>query len=91
MLINIFENFAKAYLSKAKNILTNNEIKSLAFGIKLLTYEQAVRFLTDYLQGDIYYNTEYREHNLIRAKTQIKLLQKIEEKYTEMQNYVLSL
>ena len=87
--LDIFKSFAKAYVNKAKKILTVNELKSLAFGIKLLTYEQAVRFLTDYLQGDIYYKIEYPEHNLVRARTQIKLLQKIEEKYTEIQEYIL--
>ena len=74
----IFKNFAKGYMKKAKDFLTKNEIESLAFGVKLLTYEQAVRFLNDYLQGDTYYRTEYPEHNLVRTRTQIKMLKKLE-------------
>lgn len=86
----VFQNFAKGYMSVAKHFLTNNEIQSLAFGAKLLTYEQAVRFLNDYLQGDTYYKTEYPEHNLVRTRTQIKLLQKMELRYQEMQDFIFS-
>ncbi len=84
----IFKNFAEGYVTRAKKILTKNELESLAFGAKLLAYEQAVRFLNDYLQGDTYYKTEYSEHNLVRTRTQIKLLMKMEEKYNQMQTYI---
>jgi len=87
----IFKNFAIGYMSEAKDFLTEKEIKSLSFGAKLITYEQAVRFLNDYLQGDTYYKTDYPDHNLVRTRTQIKLLMKMEEKYDEMQKFVQSL
>ncbi len=64
----------KGYLEPLKSTLTKAEKESLLLGAKAIIYEQALRFLTDFLQGNIYYKTTYREHNLIRTRTQIKLL-----------------
>lgn len=64
------------------------EIEHLAYGAKLLTYMQAVRFFSDYLDGDTYYKIAYPEHNLVRTKAQFKLLQSLEEHYDEMQRIV---
>lgn len=52
---------------------------------------QAIRFLTDYLNGDTYYKTEYPEHNLIRAKAQFALLRSIESKIDEMTDHIHNL
>ena len=49
---------------------------------------QAIRFLTDYLNGDTYYKTEYPEHNLTRTKAQYALLRAIESKTEEMTDYI---
>ncbi len=89
----IFKGFLEGYLSHTKDILTQAEIESLAFGPPLLTYEQAVRFLDDYINGDKYYKykTGYPQHNLVRARAQIKLLQSMEERYDEMYNFIKSL
>lgn len=84
----IFEGYAKGYLQNAASFLTPVEIDNLAFGAKLLTYMQTVRFLTDYINGDTYYKTEYPEHNLVRTKAQFKLLQSLEENYEEMREIV---
>jgi hypothetical protein len=51
----IFKGFLEGYLSQAKDFLTQNEKETLAFGPRLLAYEQSVRFLDDYLNGDKYY------------------------------------
>jgi len=85
----IFEGYAKGYLKKAASFLTDTEIENLAFGAKLLTYMQMVRFFTDYIDGDTYYKINYPEHNLVRTKAQFKLLQNLEENFDEMQRIVL--
>ena len=51
----------------------------LSFSAKLLTLECAMRFLGDYLNGDIYFKIDYPDHNLVRARTQLKLVKEIEE------------
>jgi Ser/Thr protein kinase RdoA (MazF antagonist) len=85
----IFEAYAKGYLKNAASFLTEVEIENLAFGAKLLTYMQMVRFFTDYIDGDTYYKIAYPDHNLVRTKAQFKLLQSLEEHFEEMQQIVL--
>lgn len=87
--LEIFENYAKGYLKNAISFLTDIEIDNLAFGAKLLTYMQTVRFLTDYLNGDTYYKIEYGNHNLIRTKAQFRLLESLEENFDRMHQIVL--
>jgi Ser/Thr protein kinase RdoA (MazF antagonist) len=86
--MDLYRGFIKGYLSEAKEFLTPAEIDTLAFGAKLLTYEQAVRFLDDYIDGDNYYRIEYPEHNLVRTRAQIKLFKSMEEKFDEMEALV---
>src|SRR5690606_5443538 len=74
----LFQAYAEGYLSEAKDFLIPTEIDSLMYGVLLLPYMQAVRFLTDYLEGDVYYKIHYPEHNLIRTKAQLKLVQELE-------------
>lgn len=85
----IFAGYAKGYLQKAASFLTDVEIAHLAFGAKLLTYMQTVRFFTDYIDGNTYYKIAYPDHNLVRTKAQFKLLQSLEENFDEMQRIVL--
>lgn len=86
--LDIFEAYAKGYLKNAASFLSDVEIEHLAFGAKLLTYMQMVRFFTDYIDGDTYYKIAYPEHNLVRTKAQFKLLQSLEENFGEMQRIV---
>jgi len=72
-----FKGFAQGFLRGYQNILSSEEIDLLVFGAQLITFEQAIRFLTDYLEGDIYYKTQYPDHNLVRTKTQLKLLDEL--------------
>ena len=74
----LFEGLVEGYLAEAGPILTPTERDLLVFAGKLITYEQAVRFLTDYLDGDRYYRTAYPEHNLARCRAQVKLLDTLE-------------
>ena len=79
-----FKAYVDGYLETAGDSLTKEEIDLLPFASKLLTFECGMRFLADFLNGDVYFKTEYPEHNLIRARTQFKLVADIEEKMAEM-------
>ena len=86
----IFEAYTKGYLEKAKAFLLPVEIENLAFGAKLLTYMQTVRFFADYLDGDLYYKIHSPEHNWQRTVAQFKLLQSMEDNFEEMCRLVCS-
>lgn len=76
--IPLYEAYAEGYLHEAKEFLTDIEINSLIEGVLLFPYMQGVRFLTDYLEGDHYFKTKYDDHNLVRTKTQLKLVEEME-------------
>ncbi len=80
----IFKAYTEGYLEKAKSFLLPVETENLAFGAKLLTYMQTVRFFADYLDGDLYYKIHSPEHNWERTLAQFKLLQSMEENYEAM-------
>ena len=83
-----FKAYVEGYLEAAGKSLTENEINFLPFSAKLLTLECGIRFLGDFINGDVYFKTEYPEHNLVRARTQFKLVEDIEAKYSEMMRIV---
>ncbi len=83
----IFSAYTKGYLEKA-TFLTPTERGNLAFGAKLLSYMQTVRFFTDYLNGDTYYKINSPEHNWQRTLAQFKLLTSQEESFDKMQSIV---
>lgn len=68
----------------AKDVLTPAEIESLPWGARLMTLECGMRFLADFLQGDVYLKKAYPEHNLVRARTQFRLVKEMEEQFDEM-------
>ena len=72
----------QGYLPIARNFLTNNDYKYIYESIRLLAFELGLRFLTDYLEGNIYFSVEHPEHNLARALVQFKLTQSIETQET---------
>jgi thiamine kinase-like enzyme len=82
--IPLFAEFTKGYLSQTTSFLTEQELKSLIKGVLLLPYMQAVRFLTDYLDGDTYYKTQFAMHNLQRTRAQIQLVKMLELHSTEL-------
>lgn len=86
--IEIYKAFAKGYLEETAKFLTAKEIEYLAFSAKYITYEQVLRFLMDYIDGDNYYKIKSPEHNLIRTRAQYKLLQSMEEQFAKMQTIV---
>lgn len=86
--LELFESFTKGFLSACAGDLTKAEVEHLAFSAKLMTFECGVRFLTDYLDGDIYFRTAYHEHNLVRARNQFKLVSEIEKNLDKMNEIV---
>lgn len=80
----IFKSFTEGYLSEAKSFLTETELAWLPNAVGLFPYMQAVRFLTDYINGDTYYKISYPEHNVVRTKAQLQLLHKIENRMPEI-------
>ena len=85
--LHLFRVYTAGYLAACKS-LTPKERELLPLGAKTLTLELAVRFLTDYLDGDRYFKTAYPEHNLVRARAQMKLVADMEEKWEDMQRIV---
>ena len=73
----IFKSFIYGYLDKMINNLTDTEIKLIPFSAYLMTIECGMRFLEDYLRGNVYFHVNYEEHNLVRARTQIALAKDI--------------
>jgi hypothetical protein len=69
----------KGYMSEMEDELSKEEKDHFIYAGKFMIYMQAMRFLTDYLGNDIYYKTEFEEHNFVRARNQIMLLKKLIE------------
>ena len=86
--IALFKSYTEGFLSEAGHALNEDEVANLAFSAKLMTLECGVRFLTDYLNGDVYFKTDYPEHNLVRCKTQFKLVADIEKHMDELNGCV---
>lgn len=79
-----YKAYVKGFLEEMKSALSPIEMKHLPLGAKTMIFIMAIRFLTDFLNGDIYYKTDYPEHNLDRAKNQFKLIESFSEKFHEM-------
>lgn len=80
----MFAAYADGYLSQRARQLIAAEIDHLAFSALYITFEQVLRFLMDYIDGDTYYKIKYPEHNLVRTHAQYKLLRSMEARYEEM-------
>ena len=84
----LFEAYARGYLEACGGALTPDEIMLLPFSVKLMTYECGMRFLTDYLDGDVYFRVHAPDDNLARCRTQFRLVGHIERLLPEMEAYV---
>ena len=84
-----FEALTSGWLDGVGSILTSVERENLLLGAHWLILEQAIRFLGDYLVGDKYYKIKYPDHNLVRAKNQLKLFQSLLEQETELKKLIL--
>ena len=85
--LHLFEVYTKGFLEAAA-ALTDTEVKMLPMGALSITLELATRFLKDYLDGDLYFKTAYADHNLVRARTQIKLAADMQNKWEDMNRIV---
>lgn len=82
----LYEAYARGYLEACGDILTKKELELLPFASLIITAEDGIRFLMDHINGDTYYHTDYEGQNLDRARTQLKLLEDMEEKLPEIRN-----
>ena len=87
----MFKAYARGFIKGCGGALTEKEIAMLPDGGYMLTLEQAIRFLGDYLDGDTYYHTRYPDHNLVRARTQLKLVADMEACMPELREFVAGL
>ena len=79
-----FRLFTEGFLSEVKGFLPDEEIRILPLGALVMTCELAMRFLTDYIDGDLYFKVNSPDHNLVRTHAQMALLRDMEAKYDEM-------
>ena len=84
----IFGAIVEGYLKATSNILESSEIEHLAVAPQVITYELGLRFLTDYLEGDVYFKVKRPEHNLDRVRAQFKLLASMEEHFEQAKQIV---
>jgi len=86
--LGIFQAYANGFIRETLSSLTEHEIANLAFSARFMTFIIGLRFLTDYLDGDIYFRTEYTAHNLDRARVQFRLIKAMEMKAAEMDSII---
>ena len=84
----MFEAYARGFLSACGNSLTPLEIETLPLAAKLITLECGLRFLTDHLEGDVYFRIHRPGHNLDRSRSQMQLVLDMERKFDQMQSIV---
>lgn len=84
----LFERYARGFLNACGESLTALELETLPLAAKLMTLECGLRFLTDYLEGDVYFRTHREGHNLDRCRTQLTLVQDMERKFHDMHSII---
>lgn len=85
-----FQAFTRGFLNHTSRFLTQTEAGMLAEGARYMCFIIGLRFLTDFLSGDIYYKTKYGGHNLTRARVQFKLVRDIEKNISEFNDFVMN-
>lgn len=80
----LFEAYAEGFCGEVKNSIVEREAELMPYSAYLMTMECGMRFLADYISGDVYFATKYPEHNLVRARTQLKLASEIEASFSAM-------
>ena len=87
--LNKYEAYVSGFVTTIKDSLTRKELETMHLGAYVMTAELVARFMTDYLEGDVYFKTNYPEHNLVRTKNQYWLAFDMEKKLDQMQSIVL--
>ena len=86
--LDLYAAYVRGFLGACGGKLTEDEIRTLPMGAKLMTFECGVRFLTDYLEGDTYFRIHREKHNLDRCRTQFKLVSDMENKWKDMERII---
>ncbi len=86
--LQLFECYTRGFIEGCKGKLTKKELEMLPMGAKVMTFECGMRFLTDYLEGDIYFKIHREDQNLDRCRTQLKLVEDMEKKWEKLMNIV---
>lgn len=89
--LEFYEAYARGWLESCGKLLTREELNMLPYASLIITSEDAIRFLTDYINGDTYFNIFYSEQNLDRSRTQIKLVRDMEEHLPQIKQILLSI
>jgi hypothetical protein len=89
MRMSMFEPLLEGYFETAKNFLSPLEIELLPFSGRLISLEIAIRFLTDYLEGDVYFKIHHEGHNLERCRNQLAMVRSIESQEEAMKEFVV--
>ena len=86
--LNYFKNYTEGFLKNLADNISKQEASYLPISIQVMTFIMALRFLTDYLNNDVYYKTKHPEHNLDRASNQFTLVEKIKEQKPFIENFI---
>ena len=86
--LDLYRAFAEGFISRTAASLTPLELDTMALGALTITIELAVRFLDDYITGDLYFKTIYPEHNLIRTRCQLALARDMQKKFPDMEQII---
>ncbi len=86
--LEMYKAFSTGYIESVHSVLNDTERSTLAQAALLFPFIMGVRFLTDYIAGDVYYKINYEDHNLVRARAQLKLTADGEAKFNELENIV---
>ena len=86
--LELFEAYTKGFIDGCGGLLDEEEIMLLPEGAKMMTLECGMRFLEDYLRGDVYFKTKYAEHNLVRCRTQFALAAEMDTHWDTMKAIV---
>ena len=89
MRMSMFEPLLEGYFETAKNFLSPLEIELMPFSGRLISLEIAIRFLTDYLEGDVYFKIQHEGHNLERCRNQLAMVRSIESQEEAMKEFVV--
>lgn len=86
--LSLYEAYTEGFLSAAGHALTKEELQTLPDGAILMTFEVGIRFLADFLNGDVYFRVSRPEQNLDRARNQFHLVREMEGKRAEMEEII---
>jgi hypothetical protein len=89
--LSLFRAYAEGFIGGSAGRLSDGELALLPIGAMMMTFECGMRFLTDYLDGDVYFRTHYATHNLDRCRNQFALLADMERKLPQMREIIESI